>query len=630
VQTLQRWLQSAKPAERMQAIAAALELIGEHVSWDRKAPFDEQIAVAERTVATLDPAKKAQLEAQYSTAFVMLHKRIPLAFKIKDKIPKEEFDQLRTGQHKGLGFKHYLSVFQEARIQKAVRNSVLLSLVTCIVTTVLVFIISYGINRRAVPMPELFRYGTLVPLVSPPVMIATAAILLFGRNGAITKGLLEQTFGWIDASETNLYGLGGVIVAQVFSFLPPAFIIMDNVLSKHDGRVEEAAASQGASAWQVFTRVTLPLAAPGIRRTVILVFILAMTDFGNPLVIGRDLPNLAGVLYDEMVGFSNTELSAALSMWMIVPALSIYFLLEGMGRHKRYHTSDSAGGPPELPVPLATRIGICTVAFAVLLLIVTLYGTVILASFIKIWGVDNSFTLGHYTTGNEVAGFVSEQQGVSVVWKSVQVAIIAAPLGGLLGLVAAFVVERLRPIGGNLLSFVALTPAILPGVIFGIGYVVAFNYPFGVKALALTGTRSILVLNLLFGHIYVGVLAGRAMLQRLDAAVDEAAEILGASLLQRFTRVTLPMLRHVALLGTLFVFVEAMTSLSSIIFLVSPGNELAAKAILDMAVASYYGVASALSVTMLLIVFTVMALMWAFEHYGPAWAKVGARLSGGA
>ncbi len=627
-QTVQRWLRSARQQDRMEAIAASLELIGEKVSWDRKATYDDQIAAAERTVAALAPDRQAQLEQQYPIAFVMLHKRIPLAFKIKSELSPKEFNQLRTGVHEGFGFKHYFSVFEEARIQKAARNSVLLSLISCVLTTALAFALSYGVNRRAVPWPDGVRYGTLIPLVSPPVMIATAAILLFGRNGAFTKGFLEDTLGWIDAGETNLYGLGGVIVAQLFSFLPPAFIIMDNVLSKHDGHVEEAAASQGASPWQVFTRISLPLSMPGIRRTVILVFILAMTDFGNPLVIGRDLPNLAGLLYDEMIGFQNTKLSAALAMWMIVPALSIYFLLESVGRRKRYHTMDSATAAPELVVPLPARVLITTVAVTVLTLILVLYGTIVVASFIKIWGVDNTFTFTHYTTGSGVAGFVSEEHGISVVWKSVQVAAMAAPIGGLLGLVTAFVVERLRPFGGNLLSFIALTPAILPGVIFGIGYVIAFNLPFGIKELALTGTRSILVLNLLFGHIYVGVLAGRAMFQRLDASVDEAAEILGASLVQRFVRVTLPMLRHAALLGTLFVFVEALTSLSSIIFLVSPGNELAAKSILDTAVSSFYGIASALSVALLVFVFAVMAAMWAFERYGPAWARLGAQAAG--
>ena len=623
-----RWIERAKPRDRMDATAAALELIGEGVPWDRKAAFVKQIEAAKKAVGALDAKKRAEFEAQFTVAYVMLKKRIPLAFKVKAKLSEEQFDNLRTGAHEGIGLEHYLAMFKEPRLQKGLRNSLLIAIITCTITTFLAYTIAYGVNRGVFPSPNLVRYGVLTPLVSPPVMIATAAILMFGRQGAFTKGLLDRTLGWINADVDNLYGLSGVIVAEVFSFLPAAFIIMDNVLSKHDGRVEEAAASQGASPWQVFTRVTLPLSMPGLRRTIILVFILAMTDFGNPLVIGKDIPVLAGILYDEMIGFQNTKLSAALAMWMVVPALSAFFLLERIGRKKRYDTGDSGGGPPELPVPLTARAVIIALTGAVLGLVVVLYGTIIVASFVKIWGVDYSFTPHHYTSVDAVPGFVSEYDGVAIVWDSFKVSVIAAPIGGVLALVVAYIVERVRPVGGNLMSFVTLLPAILPHILFGIGYIIAFNLPFGQKELALTGTMSILVLNLMFGHIYVGVLAGRAVLQRMDASVDEAAEILGASLVQRFTRVTLPMMRHAALLGTLYVFVQAMTSLSSIVFLVSPGNDLAAVAILDAAVGSYYGAASAMSVTMLLIVFAVMGGMWWFERYGPAWARLSAHQAG--
>jgi len=626
--TVERWLKRAKPRRRMEAEAAALELIGETVTWDRKAPFNEQIAAAKKAVARLTAEKRATFEAQYPIAYVMLHKRIPLSFKIRDRISPDAFDRLRDGSHSDYGLKHYLDVVVEDRLINAFKNSLLLAFTSCFATTVLAFVLAYGVNRGGVPWPNFVRYATLVPLVSPPVLIATAAILLFGRNGAFTYGFLDKQLHWIDASVSNLYGFSGVVLAQILSFLPPAFIIMDNVLSKHDGRVEEAAASQGASPGQVFTRITLPLAQPGIIKTVILSFVLSMTDFGNPMVIGRDIPVIAGVLYDEITAFQNTELSAALAMWIIIPAISIYFLLEGIGRRKRFHTDSTTGGPPELPVPAPARALITTVAVANIGLIVILYGTIVAGSFVKIWGIDNTFTTAWYTSEEVNEAFSSDWTGVEVVWKSLLVALIGGPIGGILAMVVAYLVERVRPVGASLMSFLVLLPAILPGVIFGIGYIIAFNLPFGQKELALTGTRSILILNLMFGHIYLGVLAGRAVLQRLDVSVDEAAEILGANLIQRFTRVVLPMMRHAALLGMLFVFVETMTSLSAIIFLVSPGNELAAVAIFNTAGWNYYGPACAMSVTMLLIVFAVMGGMWWMERKGPAWAQLGANMTG--
>jgi iron(III) transport system permease protein len=192
--------------------------------------------------------------------------------------------------------------------------------------------------------------------------------------------------------------------------------------------------------------------------------------------------------------------------------------------------------------------------------------------------------------------------------------VIAAPVGGLLAMAIAYLVDRVRPVGRHGLAFVALMPAILPGMLFGVGYIVAFNAPFGDAGLALTGGRAILVLNLMFGHLYVGVLAGRSVLQRLDAAIDEAADILGASLMQRFLLVTLPMLRRPALVAVLYVFVAAMTSLSAVVFLISPGNDLASSAILSLASSAYYGAAAAMSVTILAIVVLVMAVIWRLER----------------
>jgi iron(III) transport system permease protein len=622
---LARWIATLKPEERTAAIAGGLELIGNEVPWDRMAAFDDQAQAAGKALAALKPGDRAKFDAAFPLAVATLHKRIPLAFMLRDRLTPAEFDQLREGTRQGYGLDHYTAVFTSPRLHKAFRNSLFLSTVAAVLTTAIGFAIAYGINRGAIARPRLVRYLALVPLVSPPVVIATAAILLFGRNGAVTKGLLQDTLGLIDADAVNLYGWGGVILAQVLGHIPAAFIVLDNVLSKHDGRIEEAAASQGATEWQVFSRVTLPMTQPGIVRSLILVFMLIMTDFGNPLVIGRDIPVLAGILYDEMTGFQNTSLAAALAVWMIAPALLVYVAIERIGRRKRF--ASAVGAPPELPVPPAARAALNAVAWSVAGLTILLYGAIVAASFVKIWRVDNSFTLAWYTTG-EVAGYVPGEPGPKMVWQSIKVAVMAAPIGGILAVALAYLIERARPLGGGVLGFVAMLPAILPGVILGVGYVVAFNLPFGMKSLALTGTIWILALNILFTSIFIGYLAGRAVLQRYDAAIDEAAESLGASLWQRFAWVTLPIMRHALLLGTLYVFIHGLTTLSAVIFLVSPAYKLASVQIFDAAEGGRYGLASAMSVYILLIVFAVMGVIHWMERHGPVWARVGALAAG--
>jgi iron(III) transport system permease protein len=190
-------------------------------------------------------------------------------------------------------------------------------------------------------------------------------------------------------------------------------------------------------------------------------------------------------------------------------------------------------------------------------------------------------------------------------------------MSGLPAAAMAAPIVRIRPPGANLIGFLVLIPAILPGIILGIGYIVAFNLPFGMKALSLTGTSAILVLNILFSTLFVGVLAGRATLQRLDAAVDEAAESLGAGLVTRFTQITLPMLRTAFLFGTLYVFVHGMTTLSSVIFLISGDHKLASVAIFNHANSGEYGYAAAKSVAMLAIAGAAMLLIWFYERRLP-------------
>lgn len=615
-EAVQRWVDSADDRQWMDGVAAALALIGEEVPWNRAANYDDQIAAAREAVAALPSDRRAAFGAALPLAIVMLHKRIPLAFAVRDRLDDRQFATLRTGARERLGLDHYRAFLEEPRLRNAAKNSLMLAGLACLFVVPIAFVLAYGINRAAVPFPATVRFAALVPLVSPPVIMAFAAILLFGRQGVITNDLLDHAFGLIDADTDNLYGIGGVVLAQILSFTPPAFIILDNALARQDGRLEEAAASQGAGPWAVFARVTLPMAAPGLVRAVILVFILSMTDFGNPLVIGKDIPVVAGIVYDEMIGFSNTPLSAALCIWLILPAIAAYLLLEAVMGRKRYTSAGDTGVVTELPVPRPARLGITAVTGLYLGLVALLYLAVVVGSVTRVWGQDFSLTFDHFREGSSVYGFVSTQQGLSSVWQSIGIAAMAAPLGGLMALVIAYIIERVRPPGRNLLNFVVLLPAILPGVIFGVGYLVFFNAPLGLPDLALTGTSTILVANILFGNMFVGVLAGRALLQRYDTSIEEAAASLGASAVERFVRVTMPMMRHAILLGALYVFIDGMTTLSAVVFLVGPEHDLASVAIFDHASNAYYGLACAKSVAILITVAVVMGGMGLWERLG--------------
>lgn len=613
-----RWNATAQPAEEVDAASAAFELTGEAITWDRTAPFDRQAEAIAAALAALPPERRAAIEATVPIAHAMLHKRVALAFKVRAAIGEPAFDRLRNGAEARLGLDHYGELFVDPYLMKAARNSLLLAATSVLFTVSIAFALTYAIHSGALRRPGLVRAITLMPMVAPPVLVAAATVMLLGRRGLVTHGLLDQTLGLIDADEVNLYGFAGVVVAEVLSFLPAAVIVLDNVLRRHNGRLDEAAAGLGAGRGRIFREVTLPMAWPGLSRAIVLVFILSLTDFGNPMIIGRDFPVLAGLIYDEITAYQNLPLAAALCVWLMLPPLVLHLGVTALGGRRRF-TGDTPVAA-ELPVPRSWRIGLGALAVTISAAIVAIYGTMTLGAFVKVWGTDWTPTLGYFLeTGVDVglqgSGYGSSDRGLGTVASSIRIAAMAAPIGGLFAVLVAYVTDRIRPRGADLVAFVALVPAVLPGIIFGIGYIVAFNLPLGIPALSLTGTATILVVNIAFSKMYVGVLAARAALQRMDRNVEEAAESLGAGLVDRFVRVTLPMLGSAFLLGTLYVFVDGLTTLSSVVFLVSGDHKLASVAIFNHANSSDFGYAAAKSLAILAVALVAMALIWGIERH---------------
>lgn len=621
-ETLQRWTASMSERQRLEAMSMAVTLSGRRPLWNPQLAFSDQSRDMELALKVVGEAEKAQINALLPLSHVMLHRRVPLAFQVRDTLSPAAFEALRSGEEHRRGIDHYLRVFSDPFLRLAAWNSLSMAAASAIFTTIVAFALSYGINRGGVPRPQVLRAVLLLPLVAPPVLIASATVMLFGRRGLITHGLLDQTLGLIDANVTNLYGAGGIVLAQTLAFVPPALIILDDVLRKQDGRLEEAAQSLGAARADIFHHVTLPLTSPGLRRVLVLVFMLGLTDFGNPLVLGRDTPVLAGIIYEEITAFRNTPLAAALCVWLLIPPLLLFLALEALGRRKRFTAQDGGNARAEMALPKPLRIALTAVALIVCIAIIAVYAAVAVGAFVRLWGVDWEPTLAYFSgaginVGFAGTGYGSSDRGLGTVWSSLAIAATAAPFGAVLGLLTAYVVERIRPPGREIIAFMALAPAILPGVIFGVGYIVAFHVPLGIEALSLTGTGAILVLNILFGNLFVAMLAARAALQRNDRAVDEAGESLGAGLGNRLWHITLPMLRSAFLLGSLYIFIDGMTTLSSVIFLVSGNHKLAAVSIFNHANSGEFGYAAAKSVVVLAIAGVAMLLIWRIERSGP-------------
>jgi iron(III) transport system permease protein len=628
--------------EYKQLIQEALEKIPEEKKkewfdgWVDQLPDEKKLEVYQRSLATTLKQESSAFQGsslkefeeqvqklsqadqdkfrQALTIEVFNEKHAAFAFKAKPFVDASLFENLKAGFKKGWSWEHYRKFLDTPYLYGSLIRSFNVSIFSTLFTVILAYLFAYTINRTTCRFKPYFNAMALLPLVSPPVIMAFALVLLFGRRGLITKVLLEDTLHLINAQSFNLYGMHGIILSQIFTFLPVAFVILHSMLANLDTRVEEAAENLGASRWYTFRRVILPMSSPGLFQSMLVVFILAMQDFGNPRIIGSEYTMVAGVMYDQMIGFQNSNMASVLGVMLLIPSICAYFVGNFWLSKKSFVSKEPTGISYIKETPKVTRRALEVFCFLISTSILLLYVTIISGSFVSVWGVDNTLTLKYYTpAGVSGASFMERDVGgnfgLPLALDSIKMMGFAAVVGGFLAIVAAYVIERRKVTLSKVTGLFVLIPGALPGVVFGIGYIIAFNAPFGQASLALTGTSWIIILLILFTRMYGGFLSTSSVLQKTDYSVEEAAISLGASRFYTFRRVVFPVLKRPWLLGTLFIFVSGLCALGGVIFLISARHQLVSVAIYLFTEQGKFGIACALSTYLIVIVLIVMGLM---------------------
>jgi iron(III) transport system permease protein len=470
-------------------------------------------------------------------------------------------------------------------------NSIKLGVIAATFATVIGFVFAFAITRTTMKGKKFFHLIALLPIISPPFVIALSVILLFGRNGLISNGIFGIT-------DSNVYGFTSLLFIQTLAFFPIAYLNLRGVLESIDPSVEDAALNLGASRWSVFKSITFPLAVPAVLSSLLLVFIKSIEDFGNPMVIAGEYKTLAVEAYLQIVGMYDLRSGAFLAIALLLPALTAYFIQKYWISKKSYVTV--TGKPSQVSIKINEKyivyplLGFCTLITGVVLLF---YGSVLWGSFVKLWGVDNSLTLDHFKYIFTV--------GFDSIKDTIFLAVVSTPITGILGMLIAYLLIRKQFMGKKLMEFFTIIPFAVPGTVVGIGYILAFNQ----KPLILTGTALILILAFTSRNITVGIEAGTNSLRQVDQSIEEASTILGANSFKTFWHISLPLMKSAFFSGLVYSFVKSMTSISAIIFLVSVNWNLMTVSILSQVEASRLGAAAAFCIILITIILVVISIM---------------------
>ena len=446
----------------------------------------------------------------------------------------------------------YVRLFTENR--QLLLNSIWVSTLSTFFAVFFGLIVALFISHSANRGKKTVFAVLLLTLISPPFVSALSYIMLFGRRGIITYNLLGLSI--------NPYGWHGVVLLQSIGHASIAALIILGVLRGIDKSLEQASLDLGANSLRTLLKVTVPLAKPGIVAAALICFVQSLADFGTPIIIGGNFTVLATEAYLNVIGLYNLPRAAAMGTLLLIPALIMFIIYRHVVKNSQFFSvRESNESTLVLSKWLNVFLGVLTWSFVAFQLMQ--YITILWGAFARTWGVDFSLSLKHINAlgSTQMASFV----------RSLEYSFTAALIGSLIGVILAYMIERKKFPGCQLLDFVATLPYMIPGPFLGIAYVLAFNnYP-----LMLTGTAFIVVVNCVYRELPIGTKAGTAVLTQLNPEIEYGARDLGASELHAFKDVVFPALKPAFLISFINTFTTTMITIGAIIFLMVPGSEVA-------------------------------------------------------
>ena len=495
-----------------------------------------------------------------------------------------------------VAFGNFVAYARTPALLTSLWNSLWVSAVVTLATVPLAFGAAYALTRSCMPAKGLFRTVTLIPLLAPSLLSAISLIYWFGNQGVLKS--------WLTAlGIAQIYGAPGIILAEIFSVFPHALMILITALSLSDARLYEAADAMGTSARRKFFTITLPGAKYGLISASLVTFTLVITDFGIPKVIGGDFNVLATDVFKLVIGQQDFQKGAVVALLLLAPAV-LTFGVDTFVQRKQTAML-GARAVPYVPRPARGFDALMSIyCIAVALLMFAMLGMAVFASFASFWPYNLEPSLRHYKLG-----LVDNEVGEAFV-NSLKVAAGTAFFGTALVFAGAYLLEKTRGLAPvrSLVRLLAMLPMAVPGLVLGLGYIFFFNAP----ANPLNGlyhTIALLTLCTIVHFYTTGHLTAVTALKALDAEFEAVSASLKVPWYKTFWRVTLPICTPALVDIARYFFINAMTTISAVVFLYSPETKVAAIAILNLDEAGDIGAAAAMAV-LIAVASTIATLLF--------------------
>lgn len=443
---------------------------------------------------------------------------------------------------------YFKEILNESSFLKALKNSLLISFTSALITTVLAFLLAYTIYYTKVPKTwkKLVNIIALLPMLLPTITYGFAIIYSFGK-----QGLLTRIFG----HELYMYGYPGLTLGYVIYTIPTAFMLIYNTMGYIDKKFGVVSRLMGDHVLANFHISVLRPLWGTLAASMIQSFFLSFTDFGIPASVGGKVDTIAGILYQEMLGsIPDFNRGAVVAVVMLMPSIVSIVILKWLEKYNIRYNKISTVELDKNPVRDGVFMGISAI---IMLSMLSIFAVIFVVPFVEEWPYRLNFTLDH------VMAVFQDPNLFSVYTNSLFVAVSVAVFGVLISYGAALVTARskLNEKLKSVVEGIALVINTIPGMVLGIAFLLTFT------GTNLQGTFFLLIICDIVHYFSTPYLMVKNSLSKMNASWETTAMLMGDTWMKTIVRVVTPNALGTILEVFSYYFVNAMVTISAVIFI---------------------------------------------------------------
>lgn len=449
---------------------------------------------------------------------------------------------------------HYKNIFTNLEIVDALFNSLKISSSAAIVTTMIAFFMSYAIHMTHSPkcIQSYIKRMTLMPMLVPTITYGFILMYLFGNEGILANILGELPF--------TIYGKNGLFIGYIIYTLPAAYLIISNAFNYVDHRFYYISSLMKDGKIRRFYHTLLrPLLVP-IGNAFVLSFILSFTDFGIPASIGANYSVISTTLYQMILGsIPKFAEGAVIAMLMLIPAMLGFIFLTAI---ERWNVQQQAINHTSLPQRKWHDRGINLFAVLIATIILLIFLVMFVVPFTEDYPYQLAFTLKH------IINVIKDEILLDVYIQSLFVAVATAFLGSIISFTGALITVRTKVKGRQMLNMISLITNTVPGMILGLSYLLFFQNS------SIKGTLLIVVFSIIVHYYTTPYVMAKSALEKLNHSWDITSTLLQDQWHETIFKIILPNMKITIVEIMNYYFINAMVTISGVIFLVSTSTQL--------------------------------------------------------